>query len=91
MADVDCIGTSQYKRRKNGELVDLHITSFGWDAAHTGICIKWFSEQIGWGEYYISFNEEKQTIFVDSECMDAADDMSFLKALFEALPKSGMD
>lgn len=90
MASENGIGTSQFKRRKNGEMVDIHVTNFEWNAKHTGIYIRWFSEQIGWGEYYISFDEEKQTIFVDSECMDKEDDMSFLKALFEALPKSGM-
>ena len=90
MENDNGIGSAKFKRRKNGEMVDLHVTSFEWNAAHTGIDIRWVSEQIGWGEYYISFDEEKQTIFVDSECMDKEDDMSFLKALFEALPKSGM-
>lgn len=90
MESKESIGISTYESRRNGELIDLHVDSFEWNSSHTGIYIKWYSKQLGWGEYYISFDEEKQTMFVDSECMDFPGDMKFLEALLRAIPKSEM-
>lgn len=76
-----------YKCKRDGELCDMEVTSFEWTHDHNGIIISWISPQLGFGEYVLKFNEEKQELYIDSEHMDADDDLSFLAALLECIPK----
>ena len=59
-----------------------------------GFVIRWASPEIGFGEYAIyakanrndfGFAEDEVLIEGDSECMDANEDKTFLKTLFEKL------
>ena len=76
-----------YVRRKNGELCDVYVNKFEWTGDRTGIIIQWESPQLGWGEYVLKFDEESQSLYIDSEHMDYEDDLLFLKSLLEAIPK----
>lgn len=78
----------KYVRRKNEESCDVYVNNFEWTSDHTGIIIQWESPQLGWGEYVLKFDVDEQKLYIDSEHMDREDDLRFLKALLEAIPKT---
>ena len=62
------------------------------DSTYKGFVIEWSSPSIGWGEYTVWFEKDKDSndefsynIFADTEYMDKGEDKEFTKALLNLL------
>lgn len=80
--------------RKISDFSDLqidYVVPFR-DNIYKGFTIEWSSPSIGFGEYQIWFEKDKDSddefsynIFADTECMDKGEDKEFTKALLNLL------
>jgi hypothetical protein len=62
------------------------------DNTYKGFTIEWSSPSIGFGEYQIWFEKDKDSddefsyiIYADTECMDKGEDKEFTKAILNLL------
>lgn len=62
------------------------------DNTYKGFTIEWSSPSIGFGEYQIWFEKDKDSddefsyiVYADTECMDKGEDKEFTKAILNLL------
>ena len=72
--------------------IDYVIPFRGKEYLYKGFTIEWSSPSIGWGEYQIWFEKDKDSddafsynIFADTEHMDKGEDKEFTKAILNLL------
>ena len=80
--------------RKISDFSDLEIDSIipFRDNTYKGFTIEWSSPSIGFGEYQIWFEKDKDSddgfsyiVYADTECMDKGEDKEFTKAILNLL------
>ena len=80
--------------RRISDFSDLQIDSVipFKDNTYKGFTIEWSSPSIGWGEYQIWFEKDKDSddefaynVFADTEHMDKGEDKEFTKAILNLL------
>lgn len=81
--------------RKISDFSDLQIDSirpFAEWSTDRGFVIEWSSPSIGFGEYQIWFEKDKNSddvfaynVYADTECMDKGEDKEFTKAILNLL------